>query len=113
MRFEARHKYFKQLASKLGNFINITHTLAVRHQQLQCYHRINTNSLEGDDIDIGPSDIISASQLVGCTLTTSSPLHRYNAYILYGGSSIVTITFTLAGQNGLGLMEPSTRNPVL
>lgn len=34
MRYEAKHKYF---ASNIGNFINISHTLALRHQLLQCY----------------------------------------------------------------------------
>ena len=37
MRFEAKHRYFKQLANNIGNFINIPHTLAMRHQMLQCY----------------------------------------------------------------------------
>ena len=37
MRFEAKHQYFKQLASRMGNFINVTWSLAVRHQCYQCY----------------------------------------------------------------------------
>lgn len=72
MRFEARHKYFKGIAYKLGNFINITYTLAMRHQQLQCYQQMNTTSIEGEDVEIGPSDKVSISQLTGCTLTSSS-----------------------------------------
>ncbi len=35
MRFEAKHKYFKKLASHIGNFINISYTLSMRHQFLQ------------------------------------------------------------------------------
>jgi hypothetical protein len=37
MRFEAKHQYFKALASSLGNFIHIALSLATRHQMLQCY----------------------------------------------------------------------------
>ena len=36
MRYEAKHRYFKQLASILGNFTNVAYSLAVRHQRLQC-----------------------------------------------------------------------------
>ena len=31
MRFEAKHSYFKQLAHSMGNFVNITYSLATRH----------------------------------------------------------------------------------
>ena len=37
MRFEAKHQYFKSLACRMGNFINITYSLAVRQQCYQCY----------------------------------------------------------------------------
>ena len=37
MRFEAKHQYFKSLASRMGNFINITYSLALRQQCYQCY----------------------------------------------------------------------------
>jgi hypothetical protein len=37
MRYEAKHQYFKSIASSLGNFINVAKTLASRHQMLQCY----------------------------------------------------------------------------
>ena len=37
MRFEAKHQYFKSLASRMGNFINITYSLALRQQSHQCY----------------------------------------------------------------------------
>ena len=77
MRFEARHKYLKQLASKLGNFINIEYTLAMRHQQLQCYHHVNTTSISGEELEIGPSERISLSQLTNCTLATHLSANRY------------------------------------
>ncbi|KAL1472342.1 hypothetical protein MTO96_039402 [Rhipicephalus appendiculatus] len=35
MRFEAKHQYFKALASRTMNFKNICKTLAQRHQLLQ------------------------------------------------------------------------------
>ena len=41
MRFEAKNKYIKGLAVRMGNFINAPYTLAVRHQQLQCYYNLN------------------------------------------------------------------------
>ncbi|CAN7951622.1 unnamed protein product [Ixodes pacificus] len=37
LRFEAKHQYFKSMASKVKNFINICKTLATRHQLLQSY----------------------------------------------------------------------------
>jgi len=36
MRYEAKHRYFKQLAGVLGNFTNVAYSLAMRHQRLQC-----------------------------------------------------------------------------
>lgn len=44
MRYEAKHKYFKTLASSIGNFINIPYTLAMRHQYLQCYLHLDNQS---------------------------------------------------------------------
>ena len=43
MRYEAKHKYFKQLANTIGNFINLPYTLAMRHQFLQCYLKLGAN----------------------------------------------------------------------
>ena len=36
LRFEAKHKYFKNLAKHLQNFKNITQTFAEKHELLQC-----------------------------------------------------------------------------
>jgi hypothetical protein len=36
MRYEAKHRYFKQLAGVMGNFTNVAYTLAERYQRLQC-----------------------------------------------------------------------------
>ena len=59
MRFEAKHNYFKKLATRLGNFININYSLAMRHQQLQCYKHLESNSL-GSDVGLAPGEMISA-----------------------------------------------------
>lgn len=37
MRFEAKHHYFKRLAVMIGNFINLSFSLAKRHQEGLCY----------------------------------------------------------------------------
>lgn len=52
MRFEAKHSYFKQLAHSMGNFVNITYSLSMRHQLYQCYLNINPQQLPGWEIGI-------------------------------------------------------------
>ena len=37
MRYEAKHQYFNQLAKTMGNYLNLCHSLAMRHQCLQAY----------------------------------------------------------------------------
>ena len=60
MRFEAKHSYFKQLAHAMGNFVNITYSLATRHQHYQCYLNINTEELPGweHNVETGPGQIL-------------------------------------------------------
>ncbi len=53
MRYEAKHQYFKQLASTMGNFINIAYSLAMRHQCLQCYLHASGAIINTDDQEIG------------------------------------------------------------
>ena len=55
MRFEARHSYFKRLAVQMGNFINISYSLSMRHQRLQCYHQ---HSVDGEDMEVGPGEMV-------------------------------------------------------
>ena len=57
MRYEARHSYFKKLAQNIGNYINVSWTLANRHQLLQCYYQTSQDSLINDAVDIGPGKI--------------------------------------------------------
>ena len=53
-RFEAKHKYFKHLANVIGNFTNICYSLALRHQLHQCYLSLDSATLSGEEIEIGP-----------------------------------------------------------
>ena len=75
MRFEARHKYFKRLAVQLGNFINIGFSLAMRHQRLQCYHQLS-NTLEGEELEIGPGTMIAAEAVDGLAPISSTHVFR-------------------------------------
>lgn len=54
MRYEARHNYFKKLAQNLGNYINLSWTLAKRHQYLQCYYQLNSDTVADDCTEVGP-----------------------------------------------------------
>lgn len=45
MRFEAKHQYFKRLATSMGNYINLAHSLSYRHQCYQCYQLQNEDIL--------------------------------------------------------------------
>ena len=56
MRYEAKHNFLKKLAQNLGNFINITWTLASRHQQWHCYQWLNTSTIGQDEPEIGPGN---------------------------------------------------------
>ena len=49
MRFEAKHQYFKKLASVSRNFKNIAKTLANRHQLKQCWEFTSVDYL-GDNV---------------------------------------------------------------
>lgn len=43
MRFEAKHQYFKKLASVVRNYTNIAYTLAKQHQIRQCWELAATD----------------------------------------------------------------------
>ncbi|KAH9378042.1 hypothetical protein HPB48_009842 [Haemaphysalis longicornis] len=62
MRFEAKHSYFKSIASKVNNFRNICLTLSTRHQLLQAYE------LSGRMFD-GPLETTAAKPLQATSLT--------------------------------------------
>ena len=67
MRFEAKHRYFKQTAKVLGNFKNIAKTLASRHQRYMCYVLSSTDRFLLDDLEMGPSKLFPLSHTCTCT----------------------------------------------
>ena len=76
MHFEARNRYFKRLASQLGNFINVPYTLAMRHQQQQSYYNLDTSAIGGEQPEIGPGCSVSREMVSGLTLPTCRNLYR-------------------------------------
>ena len=54
----------------MGNFINAPYTVAVRHQQLQCYYNLNQEVI-GKEWECGPSDTVSTDVLSGLGLEMS------------------------------------------
>ena len=54
MRFEAKHRYFKQVAKVIGNFKNIAKTLASRHQRYMCYVLSSPGRFLQDELEVGP-----------------------------------------------------------
>ena len=69
---------FKRLAVQLGNFINIGFSLAMRHQQIQCYHHqlSNESRREEEELEIGPGTIIAANAVDGLAPISSTPVFR-------------------------------------
>ena len=53
MRYEAKHQYFKQLATTMGNFINIPYSLSMRHQCLQAYLRTTSSLFDSEKFNVG------------------------------------------------------------
>lgn len=54
MRYEAKHRYFKQMANIMGNFTNVCYSLSLRHQLHQCYLNLNKDNLSGEELESGP-----------------------------------------------------------
>ena len=76
MRFEAKNKYIKGLAVRMGNFINVPYSLAVRHQQLQCYYNLNQDIIS-KEWESGPSDTVSTDLLSQLGLEVSFANNPY------------------------------------
>ena len=55
MRFEAKHQYFKTVASSCRNFIYVAKTLSDRHQMRLCWEFSQTNFLNEYEIVTGTS----------------------------------------------------------
>ena len=86
MRYEAKHRYFKQIAKVIGNFKNIAKTVAHRHQRYMCYVLSNPSSYLRSDQVLGPvvschisSLEYEAEIIAACpTVNSSSSIQRYN-----------------------------------
>lgn len=63
MRFEGKHKFFKQIICETKNFKNVTQTLALRHQRMIAYH-MDSSSFFKPSVQMDK---------VTCTLTSSFP----------------------------------------
>lgn len=50
IRFEAKHRFFKQVARQTNNFRNIALTLANKHQQMISYH-LHSSSLSAPNVE--------------------------------------------------------------
>ena len=53
MRYEAKHSFFKKMASITGNYINLPYTLAKRHQQQQCYNMLSPSNFLKLEVQYG------------------------------------------------------------
>lgn len=56
MRFEAKHSHFKSLSYLMGNFTNLPYSLAMRHQQLQCYEK--STGFKASHLTVGPGKLM-------------------------------------------------------
>ena len=78
MRFEAKHQYSKFLPSSMGNYINIAHSLALRHQTYQCYVLQDDNALSST-VECGPGMYIHVH---------SKSIQFVNSLLMYVGKCI-------------------------
>jgi len=51
MRFEAKHQYFKRVIASVGNYTNVTVTMAKRHQLRQCFELSNNSIVIGSNAE--------------------------------------------------------------
>lgn len=63
MRFEARHKYFKDLAKVIKNFKNLPYSLSLRHQCKQYAQNLgfggSTQVVPNDDVQLGTAEQVA------------------------------------------------------
>ena len=60
-RYEAKHNYFKKLGQSIGN---LSWTLAMRHQYLQCYYNIAADSIFDEKTEVGPGMSFFAKECI-------------------------------------------------
>lgn len=62
IRFEAKHSFFKKVVRDSGNFKNVLHTLATRHQLMLAYHlempSVFKPSIKTGQVSVVPVDIL-------------------------------------------------------
>ena len=63
MRFESKHQYFKSVIASLGNYINVTSTMASRHQMRQCWEFTGNDILSCEACAVGRTQTLKMSQL--------------------------------------------------
>lgn len=63
MRFESKHQYFKSVISSLGNYINVTSTMACRHQMRQCWEFTSPDILQCNPLSLAKTRIMPISHL--------------------------------------------------
>ncbi|XP_064475128.1 uncharacterized protein LOC135389090 [Ornithodoros turicata] len=64
MRFEGKHQYFKNVATKLKNFKNICKSLATRHQLMQCYYLYGP--FQGSRLETSKAKVVTTSSVRSC-----------------------------------------------
>jgi hypothetical protein len=63
MRFEAKHQYFKSVVSALGNYVNVTKTMANRHQMRQCWEFTASDVLKSEPCPMVKTRVMQMSHL--------------------------------------------------
>jgi hypothetical protein len=78
MRFDSKHRYFKQVHGVTHNHINLLSSLTKRHSNLGCYHLNKPNYFQS--IDFGTEQIVDSQimDLVSIFLNNITTLKFYN-----------------------------------
>jgi hypothetical protein len=87
-RFEAKHQYFKSVISSLGNYINVTYTMANRHQMRQC------SEFAGMDVLSTEPQCLSSSKVWEVTHLPAGLLSAISCRLLVDIPETETITTT-------------------
>ena len=101
MRMEAKHKQLKNWANSSNNYINVSKTLASRHQQAQGFELLMKQNIASHSMEIGSQVVVKASSLMDCeqvcaglhcppeqdlvianTVTISGYMYRANVIVL-------------------------------
>lgn len=67
LRLSTKHKYFKHIANVMSNFTNICYSLALQHQLHQCYLSLNSDTLLGEDLEVGRGTYVTVHHIQVCT----------------------------------------------